>query len=111
MIGNGLIAQGILIWFLITMLVFIFRISYGSNFIDRFGKSVKINLRDDDKFTFGKSVVQLMGMYWILIGITFNFIGESFLHGTQGRAILLIVCLVPVFIGIIIIERRKKTRN
>lgn len=53
------------------------------------------------------SSFQVVGIYWVVIGVLINGVGESWPKGTVGNIILLILVGFPILVGSIIVEKLK----
>jgi len=106
--GTVLITLGLLAWFLVSMIAYVFLTIPSDSFQKRLIDSINIRFIKRTGPEFGISLMQVTGVFWVIAGLIINLIGESFLQGIVGDIILGIIFLGPVWIGAIIAERRKK---
>lgn len=106
--GTVLIVNGILLWFWISLTDFIFFISKTISLSQRFRSAILINLRKNSGREFGIQYLKMTGLFWVLIGVFLNVLGERFIGGVREDLVLGLIILVPVWIGASIVEKRKK---
>ena len=56
------------------------------------------------------SILQIIGAFWIVIGVFLLIFGEDLLKGFNGSLIAAGLFLIPVWIAAAIMERRNKRR-
>jgi len=56
---------------------------------------------------FGTSLMQVIGIFWIITGLLIKFFAESLFRSIVGDVLIGIIILAPVWIGAFIAERRK----
>jgi len=72
-------------------------------------KAVSISLKSDGIiFTF--SVLQMIGGFWIAIGVFFQITGEEIIKGFYGSLVVAGLFLIPIWIAAAIMERKNKRR-
>jgi hypothetical protein len=106
--GTMLVTLGVLVWLLFTMIYFVFLTSRSDGFFEKLRKPFDFNLNKKNEQEFGIFLMQVTGIFWVTTGLIITFAGVSSLEGLYGDIILGIIILAPVWIGALIVEKRRK---
>jgi hypothetical protein len=92
------------------MIAYIFITPKKDKFVDRLKASIRYRTGCSLEAWFGISLLQITAIYWVLIGILLNIVGKVWVNSNIGGIIIFIIIGVPLFVGAILVERRKKDR-
>ena len=105
--GKGLIAIGIMFWVLEVTMAYIFITPKKDRTIDRIKASIQLCPAHGRGPWVNISLLQITAIYWVLIGILLNVVGNVWPSSFTGDIILFGIIGLPLIIGAIIVERRK----
>jgi uncharacterized membrane protein len=106
--GTGLIAMGILFWGLSIMGAYIFDTPKKDKIFDRMKASIRLRPNNISGASFVLTLMQITTVYWIIIGILLKIMGDNWLSSFLGNIMLFVILGLPLLIGAIFVERRKK---
>ncbi len=104
---DGFIAISIFFWCMATLMSYIFATDPGESFLKRIHLAIRIDLRRSAGFKVIPSVFQAISIYWILLGLVINWIGDAWFKVIFGEVLFGIFLIAPILAFIIIIKKRE----
>ena len=106
--SNVLIALGLWLWTLSSLFTFILLTRDEAEMRKRIIASITVwNFRGAG-LIFGTSILRLTGILWILVGILLRTIGVTQIQGMTRDIFFGFVILIPIWVGAILLERRRR---
>ena len=105
---NAEIAMGILIWFLATLISYIFVTDLGASFINRLIDSIRLDFSRSAGWKIIPSSLQAIGIYWVLLGVVLNLIGKACFIEFAGGILLAVIMIGPPAVVCAIFARNRR---
>jgi hypothetical protein len=112
--GTLLIFLGVFLYFMISMVSFVFMTPKADRFLIRLKKSITpniVDLRNKTGPEYGIPLFQITGIFWVIAGLLIIILGEPALGFTGKDILLAIIFLSPVWISALIAEKRRKAKR
>lgn len=103
--GISLITSGILLWFLLTLVKFIYIRLQGIGFSHTVKKALAPAITQKGPEA-GLSVLQLACFFWMILGVILIMIGENKITGHGDIIITVALIVLPIWVAALIAERK-----
>jgi hypothetical protein len=104
---DGLIAIAVFFWCMATLLSYVFNTDPSEPFLKRIGQSIRLDFRRSAGLKIIPSMFQVISIYWIVLGVIINWVGEAWFRGFGGDIIIVALMGAPLLAAAIIAEKRK----
>jgi len=104
---NGLIGIAVFFWCLATLLAYVFNTNPSEPYLKRIEHSIRIDFRRSAGLKIIPSMFQAISIYWIVLGVIVNWVGEAWLEGFMGDVVIVALMGAPLLAAAILAEKRR----